>query len=196
MHYGTKNVANDFHRIAVWWLVREARKSNFKAIRVIWGDDTFIVCQVVLSPNRSFVRFSYDNKDLVTGEPKHFEYNIFLGEASCYFGGNRHWFICGLQRDGKFCGKWVGVLYRCGDYFACRHCFNLTYRTRNDNRRGAFYPALHFLDVSEKVRALENRIKVRRLYAGKLTKKAKRLEQLLAQTTTAAREVKPIENYD
>lgn len=194
MNYEAKLVADDYHRIAVWWLVREARKSNFKAMRVIWGDETSAIYQVVLT-DKSFVRFSYDEKDLYTGKPRHFEYDIPLQESSCHFGGRRHWFMCSMVRNGNFCGKWVGVLYKCGDYFACRHCFNLTYRSRNDNRRSKFYVTLRFLDTSAKIKTLENEIKSRRVYAGKLTKKARRLQHYFDASNAAAREMRTIENY-
>ncbi len=39
----------------------------------------------------------------------------------CNFGGRRPWFICGN------CGRRVAVIYAGGKYFACRHCYDLTY---------------------------------------------------------------------
>lgn len=39
----------------------------------------------------------------------------------CNYGGHRPWLIC------MNCGRRVAVLYLGGKYFACRHCYNLTY---------------------------------------------------------------------
>ena len=59
---------------------------------------------------------------------------ISLGWTSCNYGGRRPWFICGN------CGRRVAVLYGAGKYFACRHCYDLTYRScqESDSRFGKF----------------------------------------------------------
>ncbi len=48
---------------------------------------------------------------------------VSLSWTSCHFGGRRPWFICGN------CGRRVAVIYGAGKYFACRHCYDLTYRS-------------------------------------------------------------------
>ncbi len=53
----------------------------------------------------------------------------------CNFGGWRPWFICGN------CGRRVAVIYAGGKYFACRHCYDLTYRScqESDSRFSRFF---------------------------------------------------------
>jgi hypothetical protein len=49
--------------------------------------------------------------------------DVPLDWTPCHFGGERPWFICGN------CGRRVAVIYGAGKYFACRHCYDLTYRS-------------------------------------------------------------------
>jgi hypothetical protein len=46
--------------------------------------------------------------------------------TDCHFGGRRPWFIC------RCCGRRVAVLYGLRDYFACRHCYRLTYESQQE----------------------------------------------------------------
>lgn len=64
-----------------------------------------------------------------TGEYKDFEYKVDLVATACNYGGVRYWYRCPVEVLG--CDRRVGTLYKGGDYFACRHCFNLTYASRN-----------------------------------------------------------------
>src|SRR5918992_5871276 len=54
----------------------------------------------------------------------------------CNFGGERPWFIC----PGARCGRRVAVLYGPGEYFLCRHCYDLIYQSQRDNK---VYRAVH-----------------------------------------------------
>jgi hypothetical protein len=60
--------------------------------------------------------------------------DVPLDWTPCHFGGERPWFICGN------CGRRVAVLYGAGKYFACRHCYELTYRScqESDSRFNRF----------------------------------------------------------
>ena len=49
---------------------------------------------------------------------------IHIGRTPCRFGGHRLWFVC-------VCGRHVSALYSPnGRPWACRHCYRLTYATR------------------------------------------------------------------
>ena len=56
--------------------------------------------------------------------------------TACNFGGQRPWLIC----PGPGCGQRVAILYGPGRYFLCRHCYDLTYQSRRDDKT---YRALH-----------------------------------------------------
>ena len=59
---------------------------------------------------------------------------VSLAWTPCHFGGRRPWFICGN------CGRRVAVIYAGGKYFACRHCYDLTYTScqESDSRFSRF----------------------------------------------------------
>lgn len=48
---------------------------------------------------------------------------IRLSWTRCNYGGRRPWFIC------WHCGRRVAIIYGVGKYFACRYCYDLTYRS-------------------------------------------------------------------
>jgi hypothetical protein len=64
-------------------------------------------------------RIGWDGKRLMIGAQV-----IALRTTSCRFGGHRLWFSCS-------CGRHVSALYSANEGpWACRHCYRLTYATR------------------------------------------------------------------
>ena len=65
------------------------------------------------------------------GDKKELEYSVELQTNPLVWGGVRYWFTCPLMKDYKPCNSRVGCLYLppSGDYFGCRHCYDLTYRS-------------------------------------------------------------------
>ena len=63
-------------------------------------------------------------------------YGICLEWTPCHFGGRRWWFRCPLSRDGVPCGRRCRVVYRPAgaEFFGCRECHRLTYRSRQQHR--------------------------------------------------------------
>jgi hypothetical protein len=63
------------------------------------------------------------------------EYDVAVLTTPCFFGGHRLWFSCPGERcDGGACMTRVAKLYKPHDsrYFLCRHCHNLSYRSRQE----------------------------------------------------------------
>lgn len=120
--------------------------------------------------DRQYMKFIYTQTDRYSGEKKDFNYEIPLITTSCYFGGKRYWFICPWYANGRYCGRRVGVLYKYGDYFACRHCYDLTYNSRNLS--GISKVAGQVISFPE-LEKLEGEIK-RKYYKGKMTRRYKR----------------------
>jgi len=56
---------------------------------------------------------------------------IRLESTPTHFGRPRWWFTCPLVKDGRPCNRRVGVLYLPpgAEYFGCRRCYELTYRS-------------------------------------------------------------------
>lgn len=137
-YYDSKKVEADaLKKIQIWWL----KKNNYLeggwqkngGIRWSsnWSDqDSTISFAVELLDNDQHIRLSYaqTNEEGVT---TNFDYKIMLTTTPCYFGGKRYWFICPFYINGIYCGRRVGVLYLVNKYFACRHCNNLSYSSRN-----------------------------------------------------------------
>ena len=64
-----------------------------------------------------------------------------------------------------------------GDYFGCRHCYDLTYSSKFVNKRSSFYYCLAVLDLYDKVEKIEKTMK-RKFYNGKPTRKMRRVMKL------------------
>lgn len=126
-----------------------------------------------------YIRLSYSQTDK-EGEKKNFDYKVLLHRTPCNYGGYRYWFLCPLARNGMMCGNRSGVLYKAGDYFGCRHCYNLTYWCRKHNTSYKLNYWFRSRKALNKMMALEAEIK-RADYGGKITKKRKRLHKIYNQ---------------
>jgi hypothetical protein len=60
---------------------------------------------------------------------------IRLESSNCNYGGKRWWFRC----PGKDCTKRTAHLYKYQQFFVCRHCLNLSYKTRQLNYRDRMF---------------------------------------------------------
>ena len=59
---------------------------------------------------------------------QHVEEFVELDRTPCHYGGERLWFLC------PTCKKRVAVLYESGGRFICRHCADLSYRSKSGTR--------------------------------------------------------------
>ncbi len=82
--------------------------------------------------------------------------------SKCNYGGVRYWFRCSVYNSGVYCGRRVGKLFlgAGSNYFACRHCYDLIYRSSID---GYAYSMPDLDEYGEKIG--------RWYYNGKPTKK-------------------------
>jgi len=60
------------------------------------------------------------------------DYRIQMVTTRPHFGGVRWWFLCPLRPNGRPCGRRVRGVYLSGDYFGCRKCHDLTYRSTQE----------------------------------------------------------------
>lgn len=117
--YNTKNTVEDYHKLDV----RELQKRNLlipgKSFSWRWFHGSRIVSSISIVALPDCIMLSYRNPGSSgTNE----SYCVQLESTPCYFGGQRHWFIC----PAKGCKQRVAILYG-GKIFACRHCYNLAY---------------------------------------------------------------------
>lgn len=138
-----------------------------------WGGEhkSSVGIEVSTNDEDNYLRIHYTQTDRDTQEKKDFDYKIPLTTTPCRYGGKRYWFICPMSKNGVYCGKRVGTLYKDGDLFACRHCYELTYASRNAS--GSYKGFVSAPDVD---RAREE-VK-REYYRGEPTRKFKRYMKL------------------
>ena len=129
------------------------------------GKESYIELSVDTT-DEPYARFLYAITNREGNESK-YDYKVSLQTTLCTFGGVRYWFGC------PSCGRRVGVLYLApGDvYFRCRHCNNLSYRSRNRCTMELFG------HTSRQIDKLRSEIK-RWTWRGRPTRKARRLQAL------------------
>ena len=86
---------------------------------------------------------------------------------------------CPLTVDGIPCGRRVGTLYLPSgmSYFGCRHCYNLSYKSRNKAKHGPLSNFSRLMAIEERYIDLHGQIK-RWTYRGQHTRKARQLSIL------------------
>ena len=167
-------------KIETWWLKRHGYFTYHKwgSIEWKWGDDSRSSIGVesdVQDPLQSYVRLHYTQTDRDTEEKKDFDYRVELVTTPCYYGGERYWFICPLSVGGKRCGRRVGTLHKGGDYFGCRHCYDLAYSSQHQNRSSKYFPLFRIMDLEMKREKEDYRYLY---YRGRPTKRLRRIEKL------------------
>ena len=125
--------------------------------------------QSFIGDSEHYLKLIYSKTDNNTGKSRDFDYKISLTTTPCYFGGKRYWFVCPCSANSRYCCRRVGALYMNGDYFACRHCYNLTYSSRNLSGISKVVGQVVGIPELDKIEA---GIK-RKLYAGKMTRRYK-----------------------
>jgi len=142
-----------------------------------YGEETSSIGIVVSTfEGEKYVRFYYTVTNRSSGEKTDYDYKVALTTTRCNFGGVRYWFICPLSRNGVYCGRRVGMLYSPpgSHYYGCRHCFDLSYESRNESRLGRIGQLGYLLKAERQIEELSSRVK-RSFYAGKPTRKYRRL---------------------
>lgn len=136
------------------------------------GNESSVSLQISTIDYENYMRLMYSKKKY-DGTKQSFDYKIPFTTTPCYFGGKRYWFICPWQTNGVYCRRRVGVLYLGGDYFACRHCYDLTYRSRNEGNGKftlLFKPLFKADELSEKI----NKLRIK-FWLGRPTKRFRKL---------------------
>jgi len=138
-----------------------------------WDDNKEDSVRIATDIQAETVRFSYNLIDSDSEEAWEQSSGCWLTTTPCNLGGHRYWFTC-------LCGRRVGVLYRGNDGFRCRHCYNLTYESRNENHRGVnsgFSRAYRLARRAEKLQSKAKRL----FYSGQFTKKYQQIFMLNSQ---------------
>jgi len=182
-YYSQKTEADSLKKIKLSFLNQKGfLKRGYRSGTISWTSNwneqkSTISIATGIYDEDSYVELDYWQEPNGDEERIKFNYKFPLTTTPCNLGGKRYWFICNLSANGKYCGRRVAVLYKGGKYFACRHCYNLSYSSRNENRRYKDYSLFYVLSNRSKIEELEQKIK-RRKYAGKPTRKQLALNRL------------------
>ena len=133
----------------------------------------------VLDVDEPYVKLNYTLTNRNSGNKTDYDYAVSLVTTDCNFGGVRYWFICPLVRNGVPCGRRVGTLFLSsgGKYFGCRHCYDLSYESRNECRLGRFGQLGYVLKAERQVEELREKVK-RWTWRGRPTRKARRINAI------------------
>lgn len=161
----SKTEADNLFRLELWRLLRVVGNHIYSTVTVSYGDGR-VECHFEMRPDYQHVILHYQ----IIGDdetPKEMKYSVPLVTTPCHFGGERYWFLCTMYKSGERCNRRVGVLYLAGDYFACRHCYELAYESQNESHaRGIF----RWVKLRTKLDKLAENVK-RYTWRGRLTRK-------------------------
>lgn len=180
-----KSESDNLKKVEIWWLKKYGYLNGWKSGGIEWTSgwsDTKSSIGITVSTmdGENYIRFQYSQTDN-NGEKTDFDYKARLVSTDCNYGGKRWWFICPLTKNGVACNRRVGVLYKDGDYFGCRHCYELTYKSKNENKHYKHYHLFRILETKQKIEKIEEKMK-REFYAGKPTRKYKQIMKIHRNT--------------
>ena len=180
-YFDAKTTVEQATQLSIFKLKEFGLLDGFHASTLTWthrpsGHKNSIGITVDIEEAEPYVKVNYSTTDRSTGEKTDYDYKISLTTTPCNFGGVRYWFICPLSVNGVYCGRRTGTLYLASgrNYFGCRHCYDLSYESRNETRTGMFGVFGQVLKAERQTEELSGQIK-RNFYAGKPTRKYRRL---------------------
>ena len=166
--YSNKTEADHLKKVEIWWLKKNDYLVGLKNGIIEWKNPfgkSRIGITVSTMDDDHYIQFRYTQTEL-NGEKKDFDYKVGLTSTACNYGNKRWWFVCPLKIDGVSCGRRVGVLYKNGDYFGCRHCHDLTYQSKKESRSSKNYYLTRLLTTQMRIEKIQEEMK-REYYAGK-----------------------------
>lgn len=180
--YSNRTEADNIKKIETSFLKKHGYFKSWRSGTITWTSgwdksESSVGIEVSVFGDEKYLRIHYTQTDRDTQEKKDFDYKIPLTTTLCRYGGKRYWFTCPWYKNGAYCGRRVGVLYKDGNYFACRHCYDLTYSSQKQNRRSPFSSLFNVIDQQEKAKKIEMEIK-HPYYRGKPTRKQRRVDRL------------------
>jgi len=179
-YFDKKAEADQLKKIDISWLKKKGFLSGSHPGIIKWtvsGIKSSIGIDIETMGDYKHARLYYTQTD-EAGRKSDYDYDIELVTTSCNYGGERYWFICPLHRSGKgLCDRRVRVLYKGGSHFGCRHCYDLTYSSRNESSLARHHPAFRRIVLDDKIEKLEGEIKTP-YYAGRPTRKQRRLNNM------------------
>ena len=138
--WSNRSTVEECKSISTKWLKKYDYFIGFKSGGMSWsrgGEQTGSIGFSVSTStyfDGDYIRFQYTQTDNYTDEKIELDYKVQLVWTPCHYGGRRWWFLCPLGGNVG-CNRRVGVLYKRGRYFGCRHCHDLTYESCKDSHK-------------------------------------------------------------
>jgi len=188
LDYNAQLEADFIKQLRIFLLKKEGYLDHSVSGIIRWGEEdrtSAIRLESHMDEYHPFLRLLYAQTSEEVNKQS-FDYKIFLHKTPCNYGGYRYWFMCPLPRSGMTCGRLSAVLYKAGNYFGCRHCYNLTYQCRKHNTNYSLNSWIRSRKIMSKIEKLEQEVK-RSEYRGKPTLKQRKLDQAYSQIEGEAR---------
>lgn len=171
--------ADNLEKLDIRILKEKGLLNGHRSAEITFRDGLKANLDIHAHPSCGYINLSYLQK---LSEWENYDLFAKLNTSCCYFGGMRYWFACpGINNEP--CNERVGILYRVGNYFACRHCHNLTYLSRSV-RKISIKAYLKEVKLKDKVEKLKHSIR-KSYYAGKPTKKLIKLDFIYGKYQSA-----------
>jgi hypothetical protein len=181
----SKSIAEQSNSLSIFWLRKNGflnKERSYQSGGITWtygyGDNKSSINFTIITDNwgtteeNSYINLRYTQTSRSTGEKEDMDYKIELVTTPCRYGGKRYWFICPLNKNGKYCGRRVGVIFSIGKWFGCRHCGEIAYAKQMEGGKYRW----NGVSIPDIERA-EKEVK-RYYYKGKPTRKHRRLMRL------------------
>jgi len=181
----SKAIAEQSNSLSIFWLKKHGyfhKDDSHRSGTITWtygySENKSSIGFSVIRDNcgtpseQAYVRLNYTYTNRSSDEKSDMNYEIQLETTPCRYGGKRYWFICPLTKNGKYCGRKVGVLYCLGKWFGCRHCGDIAYAKQMEGGKFRW----NGVSVPDIERA-EKEVK-RYYYKGKPTRKYRRVIRL------------------
>jgi len=118
---------------------------------------------ILVDKLQKYVKLKYWIRNYTGDEEELIEYKVTLTTTKCNYGKERYWFSCPNYKNNQYCGKRVATLYLAPNkhHFVCRHCLNLSYKSRNINTKGKLASLDKMFNMEQVVNQLRNKIKIK-----------------------------------
>ena len=122
------NVTEDYRQIDIRRWQRDGLLHPGNYINWQWSRNGEKIASIRAKVETGQLRLIYNFRDNNLDEWESLDYPVRLQTTPCHYSGVRYWFTC--PADG--CGRRVAILYSAGKYFACRHCYQLSYQSQRE----------------------------------------------------------------
>ena len=132
-YHSRKIQVEECRKLSMHIIARNLRSGFYGWLKWTCGgrDDGQINYLVTGGDAPTAVRLLYTLSNRTNGEVTDYDYPVTLTTTLTPWNSTRYWFRCPLYSNGWGCNRRVAVLYLPpgGYYFGCRHCYDLTYRS-------------------------------------------------------------------